>query len=153
MENNKELTRKQKRRMQKRFLEKDDKDISKKARIVENNTEDNNVTHNARGEINSDIQNGKMIKKKGNNISQQFITTSKTSIKSLPTKTWNFTVDYNDHFETPVVAYTDILPMLLTLARSLGKAPEDLIIYDPYYCQGEMVQILTEMGFPKVRKR
>mmetsp|Transcript_25980 Transcript_25980/g.24836 ORF Transcript_25980/g.24836 Transcript_25980/m.24836 type:complete len:440 (-) Transcript_25980:26-1345(-) len=63
---------------------------------------------------------------------------------------WNFTVDYNDHFETPLVAYTDILPMLLTLAKALGKKPEDLVIYDPYYCQGGMVAMLKEMGFPKV---
>ena len=63
---------------------------------------------------------------------------------------WNFTVDYNDHFETPLVAYTDILPMLLTLAESLGKLPKDLVIYDPYYCQGGMVQMLNGMGFPKV---
>lgn len=65
---------------------------------------------------------------------------------------WNFTVDYNDHFETPLVAYSDILPMLLTLAESLGKRPEDLVIYDPYYCQGGMVEMLKKMGFPKVRK-
>jgi hypothetical protein len=63
---------------------------------------------------------------------------------------WNFAVDYNDHFETPLVAYTDILPMLLTLAESLGKLPKDLVIYDPYYCQGGMVQMLAGMGFPKV---
>lgn len=63
---------------------------------------------------------------------------------------WNFTVDYNDHFETPLVAYTDILPMLLTLAESLGKLPKELVIYDPYYCQGGMVQMLAGMGFPKV---
>ena len=64
---------------------------------------------------------------------------------------WNFAVDYNDHFETPSVAYVDILPMFLTLAEQLGKAPSELIIYDPYYCQGEMVQMLAGLGFPKVR--
>lgn len=64
---------------------------------------------------------------------------------------WNFDVDYNDHFETPPVAYSDIVPMLKELATSLGKLPEDLIIYDPYYCQGAMVRILAELGFTKVR--
>lgn len=63
---------------------------------------------------------------------------------------WNFDVDYNDHFETPIVAYTDIKPMLLALAESLGKKPEDLIIYDPYYCQGGMVMMLKGLGFPRV---
>ena len=64
---------------------------------------------------------------------------------------WNFEVDYNDHFETPPIAYSDIVPMLKELATSLGKLPEDLIIYDPYYCQGAMVRILAELGFTKVR--
>ena len=71
--------------------------------------------------------------------------------KSNGNGSWNFEVDYNDHFETPLVAYTDILPMLHALALSLGKSPTELIIYDPYYCQGGMVQMLKEMGFPKVR--
>ena len=75
-----------------------------------------------------------------------------TSVKDK-NSSWNFTVDYNDHFETPLVAYTDILPMLLTLAESLGKPPNELVIYDPYYCQGGMVQMLAGMGFPKVLPR
>ena len=63
---------------------------------------------------------------------------------------WNFDVDYNDHFETPLIAYNDIKPMLLALAESLGKKPDELVIYDPYYCQGGMVMMLKAMGFPKV---
>ena len=73
------------------------------------------------------------------------------SNSSGSSKGWNFEVDYNDHFETPLVAYTDILPMLHTLAVSLGKTPAELIIYDPYYCQGGMVQMLKDIGFPKVQ--
>jgi hypothetical protein len=41
--------------------------------------------------------------------------------------------------------------MLLALAESLGKKAEELVIYDPYYCQGGMVDMLKGMGFPKVR--
>ena len=63
---------------------------------------------------------------------------------------WKFDVDYNDHFETPLIAYNDIKPMLLALAESLGKKPDELVIYDPYYCQGGMVMMLKGMGFPKV---
>lgn len=74
----------------------------------------------------------------------------KTSEKDK-NSSWNFEVDYNDHFETPMVAYSDIVPMLKELAKSLGKSPKDLIIYDPYYCQGAMVDMLAELGFSKVR--
>jgi hypothetical protein len=75
---------------------------------------------------------------------------SSSSSSSRRRSTWNFAVDYNDHFETPLVAYTDILPMLLTLAKALNKKPKELVIYDPYYCQGGMVAMLAGMGFPKV---
>jgi hypothetical protein len=83
---------------------------------------------------------------KGDNNNNNSNSGSSSSSRS----TWNFAVDYNDHFETPLIAYTDILPMLLTLAKALNKKPEELIIYDPYYCQGGMVAMLAGMGFPKV---
>lgn len=34
---------------------------------------------------------------------------------------WNFEVEYNDHFETPKVAYSDLLPVLLQTARDCNK--------------------------------
>ena len=63
---------------------------------------------------------------------------------------WNFAVDYNDHFETPRIAYSDIAPMLNALAESLHKSPSELVIYDPYWCQGCMVAHLAALGFPNV---
>ena len=59
---------------------------------------------------------------------------------------WNFAVDYNDHFETPRVAYCDIMPMLMEIADSLKKTLSELIIYDPYWCQGSMVSHLKSLG-------
>lgn len=70
--------------------------------------------------------------------------------KSLPTKLWKFEVDYNDHFETPRVAYQDIDPILSAIAQSLGKQKEELILYDPYYCQGNMVEHMKSLGYLRV---
>jgi hypothetical protein len=73
--------------------------------------------------------------------------------KSSHKQQWNFAVDYNDHFETPLVAYQDIVPFLNHVAKSTGKHPQDLIIYDPYYCQGEMREILLSLGYRNVINR
>ena len=62
---------------------------------------------------------------------------------------WNFAVDYNDHFETPLVAYQDILPVLQNIADRKGKSLHDLVVYDPYYCKGEMVKHLKSLGINK----
>jgi len=64
--------------------------------------------------------------------------------------TWSFTVDYNDHFETPSVAYQHLLPWLQAQADYLNKPLKDLIVYDPYYCNGRMINLLYELGVTKV---
>ena len=58
---------------------------------------------------------------------------SKSIAKAPKATTWTFDVDYNDHFETPKVAYEDIQPILHEIARAKSKTNRDLIIYDPYY--------------------
>ena len=63
---------------------------------------------------------------------------------------WNFEVDYNDHFETPFMAYSDIDNYLKLVSQSLNKLPQDLVIYDPYYCQGKMLQHLQRLGYLNV---
>ena len=73
---------------------------------------------------------------------------SATSSSSPPSR-WNFTVDYNDHFETPLVAYQDILPVLQSIADSKDKLLRDLVVYDPYYCKGQMVKHLQSLGIDK----
>lgn len=73
------------------------------------------------------------------------------SIEKVPqATTWTFDVDYNDHFETPKVAYEDIQPIFREIARAKSKTNDDLIIYDPYYCAGGMVELLTELGYHKI---
>ncbi|RYH01493.1 hypothetical protein EON65_48310 [archaeon] len=66
---------------------------------------------------------------------------------------WNFVADYNDHFETPPVAYRDIQPVLSCICESKNKTAKDLTIYDPYYCQGAMLRHMRDLGFENVINR
>ncbi|CAN0163083.1 unnamed protein product, partial [Ectocarpus fasciculatus] len=64
-----------------------------------------------------------------------------------------FEVEECDHCETSERAYSDIAPLLSALAAELGKPAQDLVIYDPYYCQGSTVGRLASLGFPRVHNR
>jgi hypothetical protein len=61
-----------------------------------------------------------------------------------------FEVDPDDHCETAADAYDDVLPVLRWLAEKLGKRPDELRIYDPYFCAGAVQRNLAQRGFPKV---
>lgn len=74
---------------------------------------------------------------------------------------YDYEVDYNDHFETPLQAYKDILPLLDSIAPSVDfrdtetfKTVEEKrkqnIIYDPYYCNGRTKGLLQSLGFERV---
>jgi hypothetical protein len=63
---------------------------------------------------------------------------------------WNFEADYNDHFETPKVAYQDLQPTLQIICEELQKPSSEIVFYDPYYCQGNMVTYLHELSFPNI---
>lgn len=86
---------------------------------------------------------------------------------------WNsrdfpFDSNYNDHFETPLAAYSDLLPLLnftkSTLVRLLRdngnqqralndtacKNEEPFVLYDPYYCNGRTKVLLKQLGFHDV---
>lgn len=68
--------------------------------------------------------------------------------------TFPFPVDPDDHCESPLEAYRDILPLLQFLARRLhGGTQQQLSIYDPYYCNGTVIRHLAELGFPSVYNR
>ena len=88
---------------------------------------------------------------------------------------WNFEVEYNDHFETPKIAYADLLPVLLQVASDKKKPLSEvmsclclvflfdikvivdsvlqLVVYDPYYCEGQMITFLNELGVKNVINR
>jgi hypothetical protein len=56
----------------------------------------------------------------------------------------------DDHCESPLEAYRDVVP-LLHLLRS-GNI-ETFTIYDPYYCDGGVTRNFTELGLPNVYNR
>ncbi len=56
----------------------------------------------------------------------------------------------DDHCETPRQSYLDILPILNKLSTSFGGEKYSMRIYDPYYCDGSVVQHLSSLGFTEV---
>ena len=58
-----------------------------------------------------------------------------------------FDASSDDHCETPLAAYQDVVPILRVLAASLGKPLGDLRIYDPYYCDGAVGR---NLGSPRL---
>lgn len=62
-------------------------------------------------------------------------------------KAWPFPTDYNDHFSTTDAALKDLASGLDQLATALGKSRSDLVIYDPYYCDGSIVRVSGD-GLP-----
>jgi len=62
-----------------------------------------------------------------------------------------YAVDYNDHFETPLIAYQDVQPLIDWLAEQQGKSRDDICIYDPYYCNGRTAVLLRDhLGYKHV---
>ena len=73
-----------------------------------------------------------------------------------------FETNYLDHFESPARAYEDLAPLLRRVAVRLhgGNAGEAsaserdccdrVSIYDPFYCDGAVVDRLANVGFPNV---
>lgn len=61
--------------------------------------------------------------------------------------TFPFKVDTNDHCETPFVAYEQIGPVLRQLITFHGS---DSLIYDPYYCNGSVIERMNAAGFDNV---
>lgn len=55
-----------------------------------------------------------------------------------------FVPDPLDHAETPFCAYRDILPVLSLVEKSIESNP---IIYDPFYCNGAVVNHFQNLGF------
>lgn len=100
----------------------------------------------------------KKAHKKKHKILVKDHTTSSTQL-SIPgitkarSSSWHFPVDYNDHFETPLIAYEDIAPILDEILSCLHSERSRCTIYDPYYCKGNMVQHLQHLGFANIINR
>lgn len=78
---------------------------------------------------------------------------SNSIISSDATLQWVFEVDYNDHFETPQQSYIDIINILNLVSKECSKKYSDLIIYDPYYCNGRVINLLNNIGINNVINR
>jgi hypothetical protein len=57
-----------------------------------------------------------------------------------------FPTDSDDHCESPLDAYQDIVPLL----EKLFPNKKECKIYDPYYCNGAVKSNLATLGFPNV---
>jgi hypothetical protein len=76
------------------------------------------------------------------------LTKSNSTITSL--NQYPYEVTNDDHCETPAAAYSDIMNILNQLAKSLGKSADSLLIYDPYFCEGSVIDRLSSIGFTNV---
>lgn len=71
-----------------------------------------------------------------------------------PSMNFPYDVDPDDHCESPLEAYTDIVPLLDSYRRRIRKQSNDqLSIYDPYFCNGRVARHLESLGFPDVYNR
>lgn len=66
-----------------------------------------------------------------------------------------YPTDYNDHFETPLIAYQDVQPIIDAYFASLSRSDDDdedsqRILYDPYYCNGRTKTLLHQLGYTHV---
>lgn len=59
----------------------------------------------------------------------------------------------DDHCETPLESYHDILPILDELSKSRGGKRSKIRIYDPYYCNGSVVKHFESLGYTNVYNR
>ena len=58
-----------------------------------------------------------------------------------------FPTDPDDHCESPLESYRDILPLLEKLCKG---NKQEFAVYDPYYCDGAVKRNLGQLGFLKV---
>ncbi|KAF4659146.1 hypothetical protein FOZ61_004970 [Perkinsus olseni] len=77
-------------------------------------------------------------------------TPESTSVEEVLSKAFPYPTDSLDHAESPAKAYGHVGPILELMAEKLGKSKEDLKIYDPYYCNGAVVDNLKALGFTNV---
>jgi hypothetical protein len=66
-----------------------------------------------------------------------------------------FPIDPDDHCESPIEAYRDIVPLITSIGMQLYSQPRcnETSIYDPYYCDGAVIRHFAALGFPNVYNR
>ncbi|CAB9502040.1 expressed unknown protein [Seminavis robusta] len=82
------------------------------------------------------------------------------------TASFPYPTEPDDHCESPLIAYAHIQPLLLQLQSSMltsksksnnnnnnNNNNKHIKIYDPYYCNGAVIENLASLGFPSVHNR
>ena len=85
--------------------------------------------------------------------SSQVAQDAATSTPATSSPSFPYPTNADDHCETPLQSYNDILPILNELCKSLGganKSKDSIRIYDPYYCNGSVVKHLASLGYTNV---
>jgi len=73
-----------------------------------------------------------------------------TKIDEDSNEAFPFQVDEDDHCESPFIAYQDLDPILSKLDEIYKKPKGHLQIYDPYYCNGSVMEHLNQLGYSNV---
>lgn len=82
-------------------------------------------------------------------VSHPYLNCSASFLSSegaTPALVFPYPVDPDDHCETPAEAFRDIAVFL----SHIGVPKEKFRIYDPYYCDGAVIEHLQSLGFPNV---
>lgn len=61
-----------------------------------------------------------------------------------------FDTNVLDHCETPRAAYEHLREFLEVMGQSMKMPTASMRVWDPYYCDGTMKRIFTEMGFTNI---
>lgn len=69
---------------------------------------------------------------------------------AVPSLEYSFPAEDDDHCETPLKAYEDIASIIRFYALTINKSPTEVKIYDPYFCEGRVVDRLSSLGFTNV---
>lgn len=94
----------------------------------------------------------------GTTMATLTVAATTTTTTEMPTTSqaplrFPFQTDADDHCESPLEAYQDIVPLLKAISEKAGLTCANLSIYDPYYCNGSVIQRLASLGFPNVYNR
>ena len=109
----------------------------------DDNDDDDNVKHNPTLSSREEEKGDKPTRAPSGQPTHQ--PNNKASRQPSAQPGYSFEVDYNDHFETPFVAYRDLKPFL-----ELSLVGADPLVYDPYYCQGRVCEYLQRLGYSRV---
>ena len=95
------------------------------------------------------VSNDKIITKTSTTVPP---TTTTTTTVPPSSAIFPYPTNPDDHCETPLKSYEDILPLLNDAAArfSTSSSSSTLKIYDPYYCDGSVIKHLSSLGYTNV---